>query len=155
MKKLILLIILLFPFYVKAEFEKYEAVIINENNTTLDADYNPVILDKGKILTIIDTINYDGVDRLIGLSQDQVTYYVLETDTEVFDPTELDTTKEVSIDLAGKKDEENTPQVVATNRSMTPFEIVVFILSGALSLSLIVIVIKNAVTKKNNSNQEV
>ena len=155
MKKLILLIILLFPFYVKAEFEKYEAVIINENNTTLDADYNPVILDKGKILTIIDTINYDGVDRLIGLSQDQVTYYVLETDIEVFDPTELDTTREVSIDLAGKKDEENTPQVVATNRSMTPFEIVVFILSGALSLSLIVIVIKNAVTKKNNSNQEV
>ena len=164
MKKILILFILtmLLPLTIYAEeFEKYEVKIIEEKGAiAYNSNNDPQILPYEEILvvsnkTVENEKEYFIVEDINGYQFKIESKYVKRLDEIELEATEMSSSNEISIDLAGRQEQEpggtkiSSEDVIETSQ-LNSVEIVLIIIGGGVTLSFVVIAIKNRILLKKS-----
>ena len=165
MKKILILFILtmLLPLTIYAEeFEKYEVKVIEEKGAiAYNSNNEPQILPYEEILVVINKTvenekEYFIVEDINGYQFKIESTCVKRLDEiELLEATEMSSSNEISIDLAGKKEQETggtkiSSDDIVPSTQLNSVEIVLIIVGGGVTLSFVVIAIKNRILLKKS-----
>lgn len=162
MKKILILFILtmLLPLTIYAEeFDKYEVKITEEKGAiAYNSNNEPQILPYEEILVVINKTvenekEYFIVEDINGYQFKIESKSVKRLDE--IEATEMSSSNEISIDLAGRQEQEpggtkiSSEDVIETSQ-LNSVEIVLIIIGGGVTLSFVVIAIKNRILLKKS-----
>ena len=166
-KKLLFIIVLLFPILVYAEeVVPYDIKITNEAGAiAFDETKTETIIKYEEVVKVVARETIDEQEYLKVVDINNKTFYVLEKDTKLLiDPTNPETPpahNDIAIDLAEKEPEldSGTGKTISsgdmqTFGEMNAIEIVFAIVGGGVTLSLILIALKNKLIKEQNPSTE-
>ena len=165
--KLLFIIVLLFPILVYAEeVVPYDIKITNEAGAiAFDETKTETIIKYEEVVKVVARETIDEQEYLKVVDINNKTFYILEKDTKLLiDPTDPATASphnDIAVDLAGKEPEKDseTGKTISsgdmqTFGEMNAIEIVFAIVGGGVTLSLILIALKNKLVLKENPNPE-
>ena len=167
MKKILILFILtmLLPLTIYAEeFEKYEVKIIEEKGAiAYNSNNEPQILPYEEILVVVNKTVEQEKEYLI---VEDINGYQFKIESKYvkklgeIEETEMSSSYEISVDLAGKQEQEPGGTKISSDDITAPtqlnwVEIVLIITGGGLTLSFVIIAIKNRILLKKSETQTI
>ena len=167
MKKILILFILtmMLPLTIYAEeFEKYEVKIIEEKGAiAYNSNNEPQILPYEEILVVVNKTVEQEKEYLI---VEDINGYQFKIESKYvkklgeIEEAEMSSSYEISIDLAGKQEQEPGGTKISSDDIVAPtqlnwIEIVLIITGGGLTLSFVIIAIKNRILLKKSETQTI
>jgi hypothetical protein len=161
MKKILILFILtLIPLRVYAEeFAKYNVKITDENGAiAYNESGEPQILPYEEILEVINTVTENEKEYLIVKDINGYQFKIepkYVNNLEEIEASDLNSSNEISVDLAGKQEQEIGGTKISSDDIVAPtqlnwVELVLIIVGGGVTLSFVIIAIKNRILLKKN-----